>query len=639
MGLREGYRWVLLVLLAIVMVDTRLYFLAAAAREEALAHIEHTLDNGSEMLLARLDQLLDTYDRTLSGVSEVVSARGGIAPGSDIYLHRLLVRRHALTPGLSWLYLLRENGLLAERSDSFPAPHRDLADRDYFRVTAGDWERGLYIGAPLRSRVDSQPFIPVARRVLNDGNRLLGVTVGGIAPAQLLRLLEEEALPEGYTLRLFLEGGQALACLPAADCQTRDWLRSPLFPRWLQEAARGRFEAQDLGDAAGPGAYARSSRYPVLVVATADAGRALAPWHEARGGYWAAALGANLALGGLAAYALVQGQRRRKVLAELAAANQGLEAGVAARTEELRQRETQARTFMNTAMDAVVVIDGESCIREFNRAAERMFGYAAAEVLGQRLELLMPPEMAADHTALLLAAAQQEAVRVMGRGREVLARARDGRCFPVEVSVGSSNEAGRNLYVGIIRDISERKQVEQELQRLATTDGLTGVLNRRAFTAEAEGLAALARRYDRPLAVLILDADKFKGINDNYGHPAGDEVLKALARVVESVLRQTDRFGRLGGEEFGIVLPETDAAGAVQLGERMLAAVRACRVCHEGRELAFTVSIGAAGLDLSQGDLESTFKNADAALYRAKQGGRDRLVLAAPEALDQSPAA
>jgi diguanylate cyclase (GGDEF)-like protein/PAS domain S-box-containing protein len=279
-----------------------------------------------------------------------------------------------------------------------------------------------------------------------------------------------------------------------------------------------------------------------------------------------------------------------------------------------------------------VVIDGDSRIQEFNRAAEWMFGYSAAEVVGQRLELLMPADFARDHREHVDAANHGDAVRAMGRGREVMGRARDGREFPIEVSVGSASETGIHLHVGIIRDISERRAVELELQRLATTDGLTGLLNRRAFTGEGERLVALARRYGHPLSVMILDADKFKSVNDNHGHPVGDQVLQALARAIEGVLRQTDVFGRLGGEEFGVVLPETDASGATRLGTRLLEAVRACRVPLPQGELGFTVSLGIAVLGPAPDGLESALRRADGALYQAKQGGRDRLQMAGPDA-------
>ena len=170
--------------------------------------------------------------------------------------------------------------------------------------------------------------------------------------------------------------------------------------------------------------------------------------------------------------------------------------------------------------------------------------------------------------------------------------------------------------------------MEQELQRLATTDGLTGVLNRRAFTSEADNLAALAQRLGHPVSLMILDADKFKSINDTYGHPVGDIVLKKLVEAVASALRKTDVLGRLGGEEFGVVLPGTDGEGAAILGERILDAVRACAVDLPEKKLRFTISLGISELGAPPDNLEAAFKRADQALYEAKQSGRNCLRVA-----------
>lgn len=610
------------------IVDFQLYRMAAAARADALRQAEATLRTSTEVVLGRVDQMLDTQERAIAGIAEVISLRGRLSDKPDLYLHRLLVRSQRITTGLRWLFIIREDGTLAEYSAGFPAMTLDLADREYFRHQVDNWEQGLYVGAPLVARIDNLPFIPVSRRVENDGNRFLGVIAAGIDPGEITPLLADQALPAGFTLHLLLRDGRTLACLPAAaGCLQEDWSQAPLFRDLLPQAPRGVFHRQRLlaGEAA-PAAYAASDKYPVVVAARVDEPSALAPWRQALGGYIALAVGSNAALAGIAFFAFRQSQRRRQAMAALAEANQHLEERVATRTEQLRQSEARARALMNTAMDAVIVIDDKSHIVEFSRAAERMFGYASDEVLGQGLNELMPFDIGPVQPSATLAAAESSVRRLMGRGREVIARHRDGEQFPVEVTVGSTGEGGQPLHVAIIRDISERKVMEQELLRLATTDDLTGLLNRRAFSEEAERLVTLARRYRRPLTLLILDADRFKAVNDTYGHPVGDAVLRALAATLDSRLRGTDLLGRLGGEEFGILLPETTAQGGCELGERLLAAIRACRVEAAGEALHFTVSIGLASLD-SQGvaSLESLLQQADDALYRAKESGRDRL--------------
>lgn len=164
---------------------------------------------------------------------------------------------------------------------------------------------------------------------------------------------------------------------------------------------------------------------------------------------------------------------------------------------------------------------------------------------------------------------------------------------------------------------------EQALARLATTDDLTGLINRRQFLELCDDEMQRARRYRQPLAFLELDLDFFKRINDAYGHAAGDKVLKALTRVGQDCLRDVDHFGRLGGEEFGVLLPNTDAEGALRLAGRIVEAVAACEVPAGELILRFTTSIGVTAL--GEGDLgfEEVYARADKALYEAKAAGRN----------------
>lgn len=621
-------RWLAVALTLVCIVDFQLYRMAEASRRHALEDAEATLRVATDVVLARAEQLLDTYDRVMAGIGEVVSLRGNTIATSDLYLHRLLVRSHRITPGLRWLFVLREDGQLADNSTSFPAPRLDLSDREYYRIQVANWERNFYIGPAIAGRTDQVLFIPLSRRIVNDGSRFIGVVAAGIDPDELVHLLSDQALPAGFTLRLLLRNGRSLACLPAKEsCLDDDWHAAPLFLSLLPRAPRNEHHHIQLFDELpGPAAYASSDTYPVVVAARLDEAKVLAPWRRNLEGYIAITLIGNLAFIGISFFAFRQFQRRQQAMDQLAEANLRLEERVSARTDQLRQSEARARTFINTAMDAVVVIDGESRVVEFNKAAERMFGFAADEVIGHTLDMLMPDDIAESHHNHVHAANESSAIRAMGRGREVVARRKDGELFPIEVTVGSTGVEEPHLHVGIIRDISERKAMEDELLRLATTDGLTGVLNRRAFSDKAERLINLAHRHQRPFSLLVLDADKFKGINDRYGHPAGDAVLKALSSALQSTLRGTDLLGRLGGEEFGIALPETSRAGAEELGERLLEAVRACRVPCADESLAFTVSAGLATLDKEGDNLATLLKRADDALYRAKAAGRDRLV-------------
>lgn len=169
---------------------------------------------------------------------------------------------------------------------------------------------------------------------------------------------------------------------------------------------------------------------------------------------------------------------------------------------------------------------------------------------------------------------------------------------------------------------------ELELREIASIDALTGTLSRRGWTKAAEAEVSRIARYHRDCGLLILDIDHFKAVNDQFGHDIGDEVLKQFVAIVSSQLRETDVMGRLGGEEFAILLPETDLAAAKALADRICAALRDAPMdCLSGRNC--TVSAGASVIDAATG-LERAMRFADEALYRAKAGGRDRVCCTEP---------
>ena len=205
-----------------------------------------------------------------------------------------------------------------------------------------------------------------------------------------------------------------------------------------------------------------------------------------------------------------------------------------------------------------------------------------------------------------------------------------GQCVWVLVSVSLvRSEDGFGLYfIAQIENITARKQLEQELYQLATTDHLTGISNRRDFLARAEHELRRCRRQGSVLAFLMVDVDKFKSINDTWGHAVGDEVLLAMVQASRTVLRSTDLFGRLGGEEFGIVLPDVDRRAALFIAERVRAAVAGIAVGAGQAAIRFTVSIGLAFFSPGLAGVEELMRRADAALYQAKTSGRDRVCVA-----------
>jgi len=178
--------------------------------------------------------------------------------------------------------------------------------------------------------------------------------------------------------------------------------------------------------------------------------------------------------------------------------------------------------------------------------------------------------------------------------------------------------------------------MEESLRRMATTDPLTGAANRRRFLDAADAEAHRFRRYGRPYSLLMLDIDHFKGVNDTYGHAAGDQVLIETARRCGGALRMGDLFGRLGGEEFAALLPETGAEEARILAERLRRSVAEVEVPAPNGAIRVTVSIGVAEASEGGGTAEAVLALADGALYRAKEAGRDRVIIASADHPDEA---
>ncbi|WP_170064134.1 sensor domain-containing diguanylate cyclase [Halomonas heilongjiangensis] len=198
-------------------------------------------------------------------------------------------------------------------------------------------------------------------------------------------------------------------------------------------------------------------------------------------------------------------------------------------------------------------------------------------------------------------------------GRAVPRRRRDGQTF----------------WDGLLIDIGERKQAEQRVQQLVGTDMLTGALNRRAFFEQGEAVLALAERHGRRVPLAMLDLDHFKHLNDTHGHAAGDLALQAFAMSCRDSLRPYDLFARIGGEEFAVILVDSDPDQAWEILERLRLAVEAIELEVDGVMLRFTVSLGLTILEPG-GSLDGALSRADRALYRAKREGRNRISAQGP---------
>jgi diguanylate cyclase (GGDEF)-like protein/PAS domain S-box-containing protein len=282
--------------------------------------------------------------------------------------------------------------------------------------------------------------------------------------------------------------------------------------------------------------------------------------------------------------------------------------------------------FDNVRDYAIYTTTTEGKIDEWNRSLQRVGGWLAEDVQGRDMSLFLPPgDPDRPHIDWLLA----EARRTGSVETEGWRLKRDeSRFWGNTVITALPDEAGEvRGFVVVSRDLTERKRTEDDMKVLATVDPLTGAYNRRQGDALLAAEFARRARDGRDFAVLMLDIDHFKAVNDRFGHEAGDAVLCALVRDGQKALRAIDMLVRRGGEEFLVVLPDTDADAAMVAAERLRAALAEMEVsAFDVATVRFTVSIGVAvPLTDNSGEL---LRRADLALYAAKAGGRNRVILA-----------
>lgn len=194
----------------------------------------------------------------------------------------------------------------------------------------------------------------------------------------------------------------------------------------------------------------------------------------------------------------------------------------------------------------------------------------------------------------------------------------EGRVQPIASPIN-----GERAVVWVARNITERYQLETRLRRLTETDELTGLFNRRKILAELELRFKEHKRYQTHTSFLILDLDHFKRVNDKFGHLSGDQVIREVVWACQDCLRETDLFARLGGEEFAILMPNTDLVETMPLAERLRKAVASCEFSFLPEPWPISISIGISNFCASDERKESVIARADKALYRAKEDGRD----------------
>lgn len=284
---------------------------------------------------------------------------------------------------------------------------------------------------------------------------------------------------------------------------------------------------------------------------------------------------------------------------------------------QARQSARRLAAVIESSADAIVTLDAEGVVRSANAAAQRMFGAPDGRMIGRSMRDFLDDGAPA---------------QLAGRGlRETMATTMSGARFPVQVAFNEMSMEGERHYVGIVRDVSQWHEAQQRIHHMAHHDALTGLPNRVLLENRLRQAVERARREKGRLAVLFVDLDRFKNINDSLGHHVGDRVLCEVARRLSGAVRSSDTVARMGGDEFVVLLPQIAALEDAELVAHKILHVLEAPIDDGGHELRVTASVGVAPYPECGEDPATLMRHADSAMYHAKEAGRSTYRVYGPD--------
>lgn len=288
--------------------------------------------------------------------------------------------------------------------------------------------------------------------------------------------------------------------------------------------------------------------------------------------------------------------------------------------ESVRQSEGKLRSILESAPYPIMIFDAQKeKVLYANQSTYLMFEFAMDKSLSEISDMDSFWVQDEDREKLLAMIADEGDIR----NHEILMKTANGKRFWALLSASVMDFGGENAVFVSLLDVTEKKLIQEELERLATTDPLTGILNRRSFFDMANKELRRSSRYNNIFSLLMFDIDHFKRVNDTYGHAFGDEVIRRFAEVCNECLREEDIFGRIGGEEFSIILVAANVDGAIIVAERIRKKWNETEFAVDSKEISFSVSVGVSILQDPNESIDIIMERADKALYEAKEAGRN----------------
>ncbi|HEX4797754.1 MAG TPA: EAL domain-containing protein [Burkholderiales bacterium] len=510
-------------------------------------------------------------------------------------------------PSLIQLSFIDNKGWLAGSNLPYSKPVY-LGDREHYKAHVNTGQDRLHIGRPVVGRVSGKSSVQISRRVNYPDGRLAGVLVASVDPAYFVKPYGGVDLGHGGSAAVVRSDGVILARQSGNEIQTGvDISASPLFAA-IARSPKGNLIARSAIDGVQRFfSYVALDEYPLVTVTALSEDEVLRPYYQGRVRYfsYAAVASGFAAVMTVALLLLFVSQRRT--------------------ADRLSKSEARFRSLMELSSDVYWEQDEHFRFNRFTDIMKRSFSVPVSEretfVGKARWELPNSRTSAAEWEAHKATLEAHKPFYDFVHSRV----AADGKLHYISVSgLPIFDEEGTfKGYRGVTKDVTDRKAAEERIRHLAQHDELTGLPNRNVFNQNVMHAITRAQRYGRTLAILFIDLDRFKVINDTLGHEVGDYVLEEIAERLRGCMRGSDTIARFGGDEFVILIEEftapSDIAGVVN---KLLGAVRK-PLKNQEQEFSLSASVGISTYPDDGKDAQTLLKNADIAMYRAKDRGRN----------------